>query len=57
MKYKMKYKVRIGYTEFIFDDGKEAITFAETAVKHLKNDDKDVTVTIYYEEEDEENED
>lgn len=53
----MKYKVRIGYTDFIFEDGEEAINFAETAVKHLMDDDKDVTVTIYYEEEDEENED
>ena len=52
----MKYRVRIGYTDFIFEDGKEALAFAETAVKHIKDDDKDVTVTIYYEE-DEENED
>jgi hypothetical protein len=49
----MKYKVRIGYTDFIFEDGEEAIKFAETAVKRLKDDDKEVTVTIYYEEEDE----
>ena len=52
----MKYRVRIGYTDFIFDNGEVAIAFAETAVKHIKDDDKDVTVTIYYEE-DKENED
>lgn len=43
----MEYKVRIGYTDFKFDDGEEAVTFAETAVKHLMDDDKEVTVTIY----------
>lgn len=42
----MEYKVRIGYTDFKFDDGEEAVTFAETAVKHLIDDDKEVTVTI-----------
>ena len=47
----MKYKVRIGYTDFIFEDGEEAINFAETAVKHLMDDDKEVTVTIFYGEE------
>lgn len=47
----MKYKVKIGYTEFIFDNGSEAVAFAETAVSHLVDDDKEVTISIYYEEE------
>ena len=46
----MKYKVRVSYTDFIFDNGEEAFAFAETALKHLKDDDKEVTVTFYYEE-------
>lgn len=49
----MKYKVRIGYTDFIFEDGEEAITFAESALKHLMDDYKEVTVTIFYGEEEE----
>lgn len=50
----MKYKVRVSYIDFIFDNGEEAFAFAETALKHLKDDDKEVR--IYYEE-DKENED
>lgn len=47
----MKYRVRIGYTDFFFEDGAEAVAFAETAIKHLADDDKEVTITIYYGEE------
>lgn len=46
-----KYRVRIDYTDFIFDNGSEAVAFAETAVSHLVDDDKEVKITIYYEEE------
>lgn len=44
---KVKYVVEIGYTDYIFDKGVDAVWFAETALYHLKSDgDKEIKITI-----------
>lgn len=49
----MKYRVKIGYKHFLFDDVIEATTFATTAKEHCMDDD-DVAVCF---EKDTDNED
>lgn len=41
----MKYIVQISYRKFVFCNGKDALAFAETAVKAQQNDDE-VTILI-----------
>ena len=32
-----KYKVRVDYETFVFDEGEAALAFAEVATKHINN--------------------
>lgn len=45
----MKIRVTIGYTDFIFEDINEAASFADTAAKHINDEDKcRIKLTIDY---------
>lgn len=54
----MKYSVSIGYNEFVFSDGKEALDFAGLAARHMVEPEgfgkNDVIITVTKEEKKEE---
>ncbi|MBQ2161128.1 MAG: hypothetical protein II444_04770 [Firmicutes bacterium] len=51
----LKYKVTIRYYDFIFDYGRDALEFAETAALRSAEPDKEkVDIRFYYEEPEEE---
>lgn len=45
--------VKVNYTEFKFEDVNEAVSFAQTAAKHIVDEDKEAEVYIKINEEDE----
>lgn len=40
--------VEVGYYDFIFDNMEQAARFAETAAKHIKNQDRGVSLEIKF---------
>ncbi len=44
-----KYRVCVDYEYFTFNDGKEALTFAEAALEHSESDDREVTIKLIQE--------
>lgn len=52
----MKYRVRVNYTGFIFDDIEEASGFARTAKLHMVEKDRRESEVVIYIEDDEEEE-
>ena len=47
-----RYKVDVDYIQFTFDEGEEALSFAEVARRHIRNKKAAITIEIEETEED-----